>query len=53
MGNEVVVHLLTGDNEFLARVDPRTSFRVGNKVDVVLTMDNAHIFDQETEQAIR
>ena len=53
MGNEVVVHLLTGDYEFLARVDPRTSFRVGNTVQVVLNMDNAHIFDQETEQAIR
>jgi len=53
MGNEVVVHLLTGDHEFLARVDPRTSFRVGNTVQVVLNMDNAHIFDQETEQAIR
>jgi multiple sugar transport system ATP-binding protein len=53
MGNEVVVYVLVGDHQFLARVDPRTSFRVGNKVQVVMNMDNAHIFDRETEQAIR
>jgi multiple sugar transport system ATP-binding protein len=53
MGNEVVVYVLAGDHQFLARVDPRTSFRVGNTVQVVMNMDNAHIFDRETEQAIR
>jgi multiple sugar transport system ATP-binding protein len=53
MGNEVIVYLITGDDTFLARVDPRTSFRVGNKVQVVMNMDNAHIFDRNTEEAIR
>jgi multiple sugar transport system ATP-binding protein len=53
MGNEVIVHLLTGDNFYQARVDPRTGFRVGNQVRVVMNMDNAHIFDHETEEAIR
>jgi multiple sugar transport system ATP-binding protein len=53
MGNEVIVYLVAGDSQFLARVDPRTSFRVGNTVDVVLNMDNAHIFNRNTEEAIR
>jgi len=53
MGNEVIVHLLAGDHQFLARIDPRTSFRVGNTVRVVMNMHNCHIFDQETEEAIR
>jgi multiple sugar transport system ATP-binding protein len=52
MGKEVIVHLLAGDYEFLAIVDPRTDFRVGNQVQVALNMTNAHIFDQETEIAI-
>ncbi len=53
MGNEVIVHLVTGDYQFLARVDPRTDFRVGNQVQVALNMANMHIFDRETEVAIR
>ncbi len=54
MGNEVVAHLLTADEQFfLARVDPRTNFRVGNDVKVTLNMDNMHLFDRETELAIR
>jgi multiple sugar transport system ATP-binding protein len=54
MGNEVIAHLLAGQDQFfLARVDPRTSFRVGNKVQVTFNMDNMHIFDRETELAIR
>jgi multiple sugar transport system ATP-binding protein len=53
MGNEVIVHLLAGDHQFLARVDPRTSFHVGNQVTVVMNMHNAHIFDCETALAIR
>jgi multiple sugar transport system ATP-binding protein len=54
MGNEVIAHLLASQDEFfLARVDPRTSFRVGNKVQVTFNMDNMHVFDRETELAIR
>ncbi len=53
MGNEVIVYVLAGDHQFLARVDPRTKFHVGNQVQVALNMDNMHIFDRETEKAIR
>jgi multiple sugar transport system ATP-binding protein len=53
MGKEVFVHLLAGDHKFVAIVDPRTSFRAGNQVRVVMNMDNAHIFDRETQMAIR
>jgi multiple sugar transport system ATP-binding protein len=53
MGNEVNVYLLTGQKQFIARVDPRTRAHVGMKMDVVINMDNAHLFDRDTEQAIR
>jgi multiple sugar transport system ATP-binding protein len=53
MGNEIFVYLLTGKKQFIARVDPRTSASVGNDLDVVFNMDNSHLFDRETEQAVR
>lgn len=53
MGNEVFVYLLSGAKSFIARVDPRTSIRVGNQVHVLFNMDNMHVFDRDTEQAIR
>ena len=53
MGNEVFLYLLAGSKSFIARVDPRTSYRVGNQARVLFNMDNMHVFDRETEQAIR
>jgi multiple sugar transport system ATP-binding protein len=53
MGNEIFVYMKTGENSFVARVDPRTRYHVNDKVTVVLNMNNMHIFDRETEQAIR
>ena len=53
MGNEVNVYLLTGQKEFIARVDPRTRARIGLQMDVAVNMDNTHLFDRDTEQAIR
>jgi multiple sugar transport system ATP-binding protein len=53
MGNEVFVYYNTGGKTYIARVDPRTTARVGTTMPVVFNMDNMHIFDRETEQAIR
>jgi multiple sugar transport system ATP-binding protein len=53
MGNEIFLYLVTGSNNFVARIDPRTNFKVGDEVEVSFNMDKFHIFDPETEQAIR
>jgi multiple sugar transport system ATP-binding protein len=53
MGNEIFVFLKSGENDYVARVDPRTNFRMGDKVEITFNMGNMHIFDKETEQAIR
>jgi ABC-type sugar transport system ATPase subunit len=45
MGNEIFLYLLSGKNNFVARVDPRTRFQIGEKVQVILNMDNMHVFD--------
>ena len=53
MGNEVIVYLVTEGTEFLGRFDPRTGARVGNTMPVTFNMDRMHIFDKQTEMAIR
>ncbi len=53
MGNEIFLYLISGPNTFIARVDPRTNFHIGDKVQVAFNMDNFHLFDPETELAIR
>jgi multiple sugar transport system ATP-binding protein len=53
MGKEIYVYLLTGKKQFIAITDPRTRARVGSQMDIVVNMDNIHLFDRETEKAIR
>ncbi|HET9906011.1 MAG TPA: sn-glycerol-3-phosphate ABC transporter ATP-binding protein UgpC [Anaerolineales bacterium] len=53
MGNEIFLYLVSGKNTFVARVDPRSKLRVGEQATVAFDMDNIHIFDAATEEAIR
>jgi len=53
MGNEVFLYLITGSNNYVARVDPRTQARVGATIQVAANLDNIHFFDKETEKVIR
>ena len=57
MGNEIFLYLVSGNNSYVARVDPRTRFSIGDKVKVVFNMDNFHIFDpsvnKENPSAVR
>jgi multiple sugar transport system ATP-binding protein len=53
MGSEVYLYLVVGDKNFVARVDPRTRSRIGDKVQVALNLNNMHLFDKTTERAIR
>jgi multiple sugar transport system ATP-binding protein len=53
MGNEVFVYMLTAGKQFVARVDPRTKAHVGGSFDAVVNMDRMHIFDRDTEVAVR
>ena len=53
MGNEIFLYLVSGKNTFVARVDPRSNLRVGEQATVAFNMDNIHIFDAATEEAIR
>ncbi|GER79594.1 MAG: glycerol-3-phosphate ABC transporter ATP-binding protein [Anaerolineaceae bacterium] len=53
MGNEIFLYLISGKNTFVARVDPRSNLRVGEQAQVMFDMDSFHIFDAQTEEALR
>lgn len=53
MGNEIFLHMVSGETNFVARIDPRSKLKVGEKIQVAIDMDNFHLFDAETEAAIR
>ncbi len=53
MGNEIFLYLVSGPNTFTARVDPRTRYQLGDTNKIAFNMDNFHLFDPETEKAIR
>jgi multiple sugar transport system ATP-binding protein len=53
MGNEIQLYMTTGEHSFVARVDPRTRARMGDDTEMAFNMNNMHLFDIDTEQAIR
>ena len=53
LGHELHLFCNSGKNTFVATVDPRMMVNVGNSIDLVLDMNNMHLFDKETEKAIR
>jgi multiple sugar transport system ATP-binding protein len=53
MGNEIYCYLLTGQKSFAARLDYRTKARPGQDIDLIVNMNNTHIFDTTTEHALR
>jgi multiple sugar transport system ATP-binding protein len=53
MGNEVFLYLVAGEHTFIARVDPRSRARMGDRLEVAFDMSQVQIFDRDTQAAIR
>jgi multiple sugar transport system ATP-binding protein len=53
LGAEIFLYLSTGENTITARVEPHLRFTVGQEVELALNPAKMHLFDVETEQAIR
>ncbi len=53
MGNEILLYLITGKNNFVARVDPRSQMRVGDQSQVAFNMEKFHVFDPTTEKSLQ
>ena len=54
MGSETYLYLSTTGKEgnIIARVDPRTSSKAGQKIKIALDTNHLHFFDKETEKTI-
>jgi multiple sugar transport system ATP-binding protein len=52
MGNEVVVYLNEKGVPITARFDPRTDAEIGGRMNVVVNVDNVHIFDTNTKLSL-
>jgi len=51
LGAEILVYMIAGEQNFLARVDNRTMVRTGEMMRAVMNMERMHIFDRESEIA--
>jgi multiple sugar transport system ATP-binding protein len=52
LGSEVILYLSVGEDSLMARVDPHTAAKVGEKLTLVMDEDKIHAFDKETELAL-
>lgn len=53
MGHETNLYLDTGAHSFIARVRSDHRFDTGKPLDIVFDVESAHLFDGETEAALR
>ncbi|MCP4358785.1 MAG: sn-glycerol-3-phosphate ABC transporter ATP-binding protein UgpC [Chloroflexi bacterium] len=53
LGHELNLFLSSGKNSLVATVDTRLLASPGNRVDLVMDMNQMHVFDKETELAVR
>jgi len=53
LGHELHLYINTGKSNFVAIVDTRLAPTVGDEVDFVIDVDTMHLFDKESELAIR
>jgi len=49
MGDEIYVYLVAGSKDLVARVDPRSKYQIGEKVQIAFDMTNFHIFDPKKD----
>jgi multiple sugar transport system ATP-binding protein len=52
MGSEKYLYLVVGDHDLVARVDPRSRAEVGQELEVAVNIENVHLFDPKTGQAL-
>ena len=50
MGNEIFAYLVSSDENFVGRIDPRTKYRTGDQAQVVFNMDNMHLFEKDGDR---
>ena len=52
MGSETYLYLTVSGNNLIARVDPRSTARVGDTIKIALDPNRLHFFDKDTEESL-
>jgi ABC-type sugar transport systems, ATPase components len=52
MGSETYLYMKAGEAGFIARVDPHRACAVGDRIELAVIMDKAHLFNPETTERI-
>jgi multiple sugar transport system ATP-binding protein len=52
MGSEQNAYLVTGETEFVAKMDARTPLRAGQALEIVLDLAHMHAFDRATQETL-
>ncbi len=52
LGSEVFAYVENGGKELVSRLDPRTSARVGQSLDLVVDMGKMHAFERDTGRTL-
>ena len=52
LGSETNLFLVIGGKQFTARVDPSSTAKMGDKVEITFEADRVHLFDPDTEKCI-
>ncbi len=53
LGAEIYLYLRSGDDEITARVEPHLRFRPHDQIDLAFDPEKVHLFDAESELAVR
>jgi multiple sugar transport system ATP-binding protein len=53
MGNEALLYLVLDGRQVIARVDPRTRARPGERIQLAINLGRLYFFDPRSEQTIR
>ncbi|MDD6024077.1 MAG: sn-glycerol-3-phosphate ABC transporter ATP-binding protein UgpC [Oscillospiraceae bacterium] len=52
LGSETNLFLIIGGKQFTARVDPTSTAKMGDKIEITMEAERMHLFDPETEKCI-
>lgn len=52
LGDELIVHARSGEQELVAQLNPRANVKPRQKVDLACEMEYMHVFDKDTQEGV-
>jgi multiple sugar transport system ATP-binding protein len=52
LGHEYIIHTELSGNNLISKIDALKTYRIGDKVNLMLNLEKAHVFDKDTQKTI-